>query len=170
MPGDLEELFDSAIALSKGHPVHFCLVGACGAGSICSLILRLRERGGVTKLSVIDAWPGDDWGTFMDHMKLSGMIPWVDIQHRPSLQGVQAFAKGSLDFVFINGPRASKQVDLDLAAWWPKLRTGGLFGGYHPGGEAAVSAFVASRGLVLEAGRSRLPGDASSWATLKPLG
>ena len=40
------------------------------------------------------------------------------------------FADGSLDFVFIDGNHLYEAVCSDIAAWWPKLRSGGLLTGH----------------------------------------
>ena len=95
---------------------------------------------------MVDAWPDADWDVFMRRMKASDLLAGLDIQRRTSAQGAYFFADGSLDFVFIHGPRASQSVEQDLTTWWPKVRSGGLLAGYHPGGGPAIDAFVESLG------------------------
>ena len=40
------------------------------------------------------------------------------------------FTAGSLDFAFIDGDHVYEAVRADLAAWWPKIRSGGLLTGH----------------------------------------
>ena len=46
-----------------------------------------------------------------------------------SLEAAEAFPDGSLDFVYIDAAHDHASVAADVAAWWPKLRTGGLLAG-----------------------------------------
>ena len=47
-----------------------------------------------------------------------------------SLEAVKRFSDGKLDFVYLDGNHARKSVEADIQAWWPKVRSGGLFGGH----------------------------------------
>lgn len=59
------------------------------------------------------------------------------------------------DFVFIDGSHAFSDVKADLAAWWPVVRSGGLFCGHdyghhkHHGVKKAVDRFFKRKDLVL---------------------
>jgi hypothetical protein len=74
----------------------------------------------------------------------------------------------SLDFVFLDADHAYDAVRHDLAAWWPKLRPGGLFAGHDyvwsRGVRAAVDAFVSAHGLGGAFRTSR-----ASWIVYKSL-
>lgn len=59
-------------------------------------------------------------------------------------QAAPLIPDNSLDFVFIDAGHKYGCVRADLRAWWPKVRTGGWFGGHdysaaHPGVVAAVT-------------------------------
>lgn len=45
----------------------------------------------------------------------------------PAAAGIQ---DESLDFAYIDGAHDYTNVTADLAAWWPKVRPGGIFGGH----------------------------------------
>jgi predicted O-methyltransferase YrrM len=72
-----------------------------------------------------------------------------------------AFEDGTFDFIHIDADHSYEGVKRDLDAWWPKLRSGGLFSGddYTPvecnygegkyGVVQAVNEFVAKHGLAL---------------------
>ena len=47
-----------------------------------------------------------------------------------SLQAVNNFLDGQLDFVYVDGDHTRPNVDNDLEAWWPKVRQGGLLAGH----------------------------------------
>jgi hypothetical protein len=47
-----------------------------------------------------------------------------------SVEAVDKFPDLSLDFVFIDGNHAYAEVVKDLAAWWPKVRPGGVLSGH----------------------------------------
>ena len=50
--------------------------------------------------------------------------------HRlPSVEGAKKFEDGSLDFLYLDALHLYQPVKDDIAAWWPKLKPGGIFGG-----------------------------------------
>lgn len=51
----------------------------------------------------------------------------------PSLKAVKCFAKGKLDFVFIDADHTEEGAFEDLTAWVPKVREGGLICGHDYG-------------------------------------
>lgn len=51
--------------------------------------------------------------------------------HRGTSPGVaREFVDGSLDFVYIDATHQYDSVVTDLAAWWPKVKSGGILGGH----------------------------------------
>jgi hypothetical protein len=60
----------------------------------------------------------------------------------------------SLGFVYIDGLHDYEHVAVDIAAWWPKVRSGGILAGHDyiwcmPGVVRAVNEFIAREGLPL---------------------
>lgn len=47
-----------------------------------------------------------------------------------SLDAVDRFEDGSLDFVYIDGNHSHEHVLQDITIWWPKIRSGGSMGGH----------------------------------------
>lgn len=90
----------------------------------------------------------------------------------PSQQAVSRFADKSLDFVYLDGNHHEPQISQDLEAWYPKVRSGGIFGGhdfysldtpeYRCEVELAVKGFAESRGLAIHVT------ECSSWWMIKP--
>ncbi len=67
-----------------------------------------------------------------------------------SLVAARRFEDGSLDFVFVDGSHAFRDVLDDLEAWYPKVRAGGTLAGhdYHwPEVRRAVREFCGAGGL-----------------------
>lgn len=70
----------------------------------------------------------------------------------PSVDGAATFDDGFFDLVFIDGDHTYAGSAADLAAWWPKLRAGGVFcGDDYSWSEVkrAVDEFAAAMGLTL---------------------
>jgi hypothetical protein len=78
----------------------------------------------------------------------------------PSVTAAKAIADSSLDFVFIDADHTYDAVTADLAAWWPKVRPGGILSGHDYGGrknrlgiwgvKRAVDEFAIGRAVRLQ--------------------
>ncbi len=81
-------------------------------------------------------------GAFERHMRHLGAE--VELMAMDSPLAARRFADGSLDLVFLDGSHDEDAVRKDIAAWWPKLRPGGILAGHdhdeeHPGVARAVA-------------------------------
>ena len=71
-----------------------------------------------------------------------------------SEQASRQFLDGSLDFVFIDGDHSLEGVRLDIACWWPKVRSRGVLSGHDYRSERnygvvqAVHEFGAANGIA----------------------
>ena len=88
----------------------------------------------------------------------------------PSVAAAGRIEDGSLDFVFIDGAHDRASVAADLAAWWPKVKRGGIFSGHdykhhrYTGVAEAVDEFFNQRTEPFWLG----PGEARAvWFTWK---
>lgn len=53
------------------------------------------------------------------------------VLHRQySQEAVAEFADGTLDWVYIDANHAYEFAKADMAAWWPKVKSGGIFSGH----------------------------------------
>ena len=96
-----------------------------------------------TRLMCVDAWAA--YGGYREHVtqaKLDGfyaraverLAPFgADIRRGFSVEVAATVPDGSLDFVYIDANHTLPQVIADLAAWTPKVRSGGLIAGHDYG-------------------------------------
>ena len=84
--------------------------------------------------------------------------PRVLVIRATSVDGTQHFKDGSLDFVYIDADHRYKYIKEDLAAWYPKVKSGGIFAGHDYLNikvphivevKRAVDEFVEEKGLDL---------------------
>jgi predicted O-methyltransferase YrrM len=69
-----------------------------------------------------------------------------------SVEAARMFADGFFDLVFVDGDHTYAGATADLAAWWPKLRPGGIFCGddyLWAEVKQAVDEFAAGGGRTL---------------------
>ncbi len=76
------------------------------------------------------------------------------VMRMTSMEASEIIADGSLDFVFIDGNHTAKYVRQDLRAWWPKVRSGGVFSGHdyahkYPGLRKEVDQWSDEMGVEL---------------------
>lgn len=103
---------------------------------------------GLDVLFLVDPWgyvPGEDpkgyadaikdWQGCYDYCaaKMKRFGDRAQMVRLPSVTAAAEFPEGSLDFVYIDANHMRPYIDRDLAAWYPKVRSGGIFGGhdYH---------------------------------------
>lgn len=74
----------------------------------------------------------------------------VTLKRCTSLEAVGDFADGSLDLVFIDGAHDEESVAEDIAAWLPKIRSGGVLAGadYNQKSPGVMRAVAAQIGLL----------------------
>ena len=79
------------------------------------------------------------------------------------------FIDGSVDFVFIDAAHDYEHVKKDIAAWWPKMKSGGTFAGhdYFPNGKQWPGVAKAVHGFAKRE-RVKIERIGTSWVTKKP--
>ena len=58
-----------------------------------------------------------------------GVVENVTLIVAPSTRAARRFAPGSIDFAFIDAGHDYQSVLSDLAAWWPRVKPGGVLAG-----------------------------------------
>lgn len=55
---------------------------------------------------------------------------WVEIIRDFSVEGSQRFEDGYFDFCYLDAAHDYQSIKEDLAAWWPKIKSGGILSGH----------------------------------------
>jgi len=126
------------LRLLQQGPMVGAEVGVLG-GSLSRKLLRDLPS---LRLHMIDTWAGSGKGARsaggplgtpeLYEQAMEFTAPYADrrIVHRcDSVEAAAAILDRSLDFVFIDADHRYESVVIDLDAWWPKVRAGGLFCG-----------------------------------------
>ncbi len=173
---DFDDIYELALRrCSARKAARFVEVGAYKGRSTCYMAERLAESGLDVTFDVVDSFAGDDdvgrgdlWPEFAANLTRAGLLSRLTAHQRLSVDAAADFADQSLDFVFIDARHTYEATRQDLAAWWPKVKPGGLLAGHEyvhaPGVRAAVDAFVARHDL---APAFRL--DRSSWIIYRSI-
>ncbi len=128
----------------------------------------------ILRLYLVDPWnyvPNEDPTGFADAIKdWAGCYEYAKAKmdafggravmiRTDSVSAAAGFTDGSRDFVYIDANHMRPMIDKDLAAWWPKVRKGGILGGhdYHMVDrpdykcevKAAVDKFFADKGYAI---------------------
>ena len=118
------------------------------------------------KLHLVDPWAAQDTTLYKDFSNVEqkqqderyGLVKGAmerdfagrfEIHRDYSLQAAAKFADESLDYIYIDARHDYKGVAEDLAAWYPKLRKGGLCAGHDfvPDGDHKEGAFGVQRAV-----------------------
>ncbi|MEO0388634.1 MAG: class I SAM-dependent methyltransferase [Pseudomonadota bacterium] len=93
----------------------------------------------------------------------------VKILRKMSQEAAQSFAPLSLDFIYLDGDHSFEGVSADIAAYWPKLRPGGILAGddYQRGGWWQGGVIDAFRHLLAQPDAEVALKDASQIAVRK---
>jgi hypothetical protein len=100
-------------------------------------IKNLKKLYAVDNYPTFVDWDGSDWNKDrQDLMKKAAqekMLAYkdkVEIHHVPSEEFVKTIEDESLDFVFIDGDHSFEAALKDFQNYYPKVKTGGIFGGH----------------------------------------
>lgn len=130
---DFRDVYDTlAQMLTTG--ASFVEVGVWQGKSISYLHDRLEDLGKKVDLVGVDTFLGDDdtgRRPVLDAW-LENVVdrPMIDEQHCDSVEGAAHWDDHALDGVFLDAAHDYESVMADLAAWRPKVKPGGFFGGH----------------------------------------
>lgn len=157
---------------------HIVEVGAWKGRSSAFLAVEIANSGKRITFDVVDTWLGsgedrhkndpDVQNGRLYEVFLANIAP-VQSFIRPirltSTEAATSYPDGSLDAVFIDGAHDTDSVLADCAAWWPKVKPGGVMAGHDadfPDVQRGVKAFAQWAGVRDHKVSLR------SWAALKP--
>ena len=140
-------------------------------------------------LYMVDPWVQQPADTYLDGCNAVNMEKALEktkaaiAEFAPRGQIVRMFSEGAankffpeaLDFAYIDSNHKKEAVVADIAAWWPKIHSGGILAGHdyyerhdawqECGVQSAVDEFAAAHGLTLNLTTADSP---NSWWFVKP--
>jgi cephalosporin hydroxylase len=141
-----QNVYDRMIAEAPAN-ARFVEIGVWKGQSVCYAAVEIARSGKNIKIDAIDTWQGSPQepqimedpsivnGTLYDEF-IRNIEPVkhivTPIRDESTHAALQYYDK-SLDFVFIDGSHLYEAVKADIAAWLPKVKTGGYIGGHDFG-------------------------------------
>lgn len=129
---DFESFYDR-IAEQMPHDCKVCEVGIANADSVIYLTQRLVELGKNPKVYAVDSM---QYGGFIQ-MKViyqniikSGLGEYIEVIPKESLDAVNDFNDGYLDFVFIDSSHTYEQTKLEIPVWYKKCKDEAILSGH----------------------------------------
>jgi predicted O-methyltransferase YrrM len=142
---DYKDLY-SHIAKTIPDGAEIVEIGSWQGQSIIHLCQRLQDISKATKVHCVDTFMGEQnqpahveivaghggsiRHVFEENTLAAGVSEMITIHQGDSAESASDFADASLDFIFIDAAHDYDSVVKDLAAWWPKLKTNGIFAGH----------------------------------------
>ena len=136
-----QSIYAGAVALYPDGS-HFVEVGSWRGRSTAYLAVEIANSGKNIKFDAVDTWRGSDepvhqtdpavvTDTLYEEF-LTNMLPVrhiVNPVRAASLDAVNRYEDGSLDFVLIDASHYYKDVHADITAWMKKIKPGGMIAG-----------------------------------------
>jgi glycosyltransferase involved in cell wall biosynthesis len=165
--------FYSYVAQTIPEGAEIVEIGSWQGQSIVHLCQRLQDLGKAATVNCVDTWKGEQnqpshlqvvdkhggsiLGKFTENIEAAKVAGMIKVTVGDSAESASQFEDGSMDFIFIDAAHDYDSVVKDLAAWWPKLKEGGIFAGHdYPWHEVekAVNEHASANGYeVTPAGR-----------------
>jgi hypothetical protein len=161
----------------------------CEVGVRMGEYLKMMQARSPRHLVGVDVWDGaqtvgqNDIGVSQDELRAYrvSVQNWaqhygnVSIEHALSLNAAAGYEDEYFDWVYLDADHTYEAVKADIAAWWPKVASGGVLSGHDyidvatPNGAEfgvirAVDEFVRLNNLVLYLDKDTW----KSWAVIKP--
>ena len=174
LPSDIEgwcdyPAFYHAIANVFPSGGKFVEIGSWMGQSAVILCHRLQDIGKAAEVTCVDTFQGEQnqpshleivagmggstrW-KFEENIKAAGVADMINVIQSDSAEAASHFDDESLDGVFIDAAHDYDSVVKDVAAWFPKVKPGGIFAGHdYPWHEVkrAVDEHAAANGYTIE--------------------
>jgi hypothetical protein len=140
-------------------------VGSWVGRSICYLGVELINQGKKPRVFAVDTWLGSAehksfdilkedrlYNTFLKNITpLDGLVTPLRLN---SLDAAASFKDESIDFLFLDASHQYEDVKRDIAAWYPKIKPGGIFAGHDvdggwPGVNRAINESMDLQGYTI---------------------
>jgi predicted O-methyltransferase YrrM len=175
-----DDLYDRMVGEVEG-PATFVEVGTWFGASAAYLAGRVKESGKEIKIYAIDNFTAEGAGpvlaaevskvggnfleVFRENLSRCGVADYVTTLVGDSTEMAGHFEDESVDFVYIDACHEYAKVRLDILAWIPKVKPGGVVAGHdynasHRGVIRAVDEIFGKENVLVMK---------SSWVVRKPL-
>jgi predicted O-methyltransferase YrrM len=166
---DFQAIYAQAVAEARDGDV-LVEIGAWEGRSTAYLARAIELAGRGLSCVVVDTWagaPGSGLAAlaescggsdamhalFLANLRAAGLAGRVIVCHQESVAAAEQFRPGQVGFVFFDGDHSEAGLAADLAAWYPRVRPGGVLAGHnlepnYPGVRAAVTSFFAQQGVA----------------------
>lgn len=144
---------------------HFVEIGSWMGKSASYMAVEIINSNKNIRFDCVDTWEGSIEHADIDEVKenklyekfLDNVEPVKNVINpirMHSLNAVDLYEDNSLDFVFIDAAHDYENVKKDIIAWYPKVKSNGLFAGhdYDPSWDGvmkAVDEFINEKGYTL---------------------
>jgi hypothetical protein len=151
--------FYSSVVKEFNDGAKFVEIGSWRGRSSCFLGVEILNSGKKIELHCVDTWlgseehqPGGEFAEGYQILKNDGLYKefiqniepikeYVKPLRMTSLEASNLYEDNSLDFVFIDASHKYEDVKKDLVAWYPKVKSGGIFAGHdYPSWHEVVKA------------------------------
>ncbi len=158
------------------NKAHFVEVGGWLGRSAAYMAVEIINSSKNIKFDVVDIWDTSKHESYVGIMKKYGVTPYeqfiknlqtvlhvVEPVRMFSADAAKRYADESLDFVYIDADHTYEALKEDIAAWFPKVKQGGILGGHD-----YCQAFPGVIKIVNEIFKSPNVEEISWWVT-KPI-
>jgi len=138
---DFDDIYADAVREASDGAI-FVEVGSWLGRSSAFMAVEIENSGKDIKFYCVDTWQGSPKsGGYMRSRFVSNMrgLDVVPIESDSAL-AADRFEDESIDFVFIDASHEYDAVSRDIAAWYPKVRRGGIIAGHDVGWQGLLGA------------------------------
>ncbi len=145
-------------------PALFVEVGCWKGRSSAFMAVEIINSKKKIRFVCVDTWLGSNEvkhkndlsvknGTLFDDFltNIKPVVHFIVPYRRPSVEAAATYRDESIDFVMIDAAHDYENVSADIAAWWPKIKSGGVMAGddfKFKGVEKAVMGRFTKRGKL----------------------